>query len=117
MKPEDRIHRSHPYGSTPSSAGDRPPLLLKHLGKGAGVRLVCRACGWSKRYDPYRLIARLKETGAGNEATAIAHVARHIAWPCRACAQMAWETRADWRGAPQPAANPPTTRIASSASQ
>jgi hypothetical protein len=104
MKPEDRLHRSQPYGPAPTSAADRPPLLLKHLGKGARVRLVCGACTWSRTYDPHRLIARLKEKGAGGEATAIAHVARHIQWPCPMCRRMGWVTQPDWAGADRPAA-------------
>jgi hypothetical protein len=94
MKPEDRIHRS-PVRGAPGSTVDRPPLLLRHLGKGARVRLVCGACTWSKSYDPRRLIARLQEKAAGGEATAIAHVARHVQWPCPACRRMAWVTQPD----------------------
>ena len=81
MKPEDRIHRSGPK----PGAGDRPPLLLGQLGKGARVRLTCGACTWSRTYDPYALVRRLQEKGAGGPSTAIAHVARHVQWPCPAC--------------------------------
>ena len=97
MKPEDRIHRS-PGRKGPNWTGDRPPLLLRHLGKGARVKLVCGACAWSKSYDPRRLVARLKEKAAGDEATAIAHVARFVQWPCPACRRMAWVTQPDGPG-------------------
>ena len=91
MKPTDQIHRS---GASLRAQGfsDRPPLLLRHLGKGARVRLVCGACAWSRTYDPHRLITRLTQKGLPGPATAIAHVARHVQWPCPACRRMAWAT-------------------------
>ena len=67
-------------------------MLLGQLGKGARVRLVCGFCGWSKSYSPYALIARLQEKAVGGPQTAIAHVARHVQWPCPMCHRMGWST-------------------------
>jgi hypothetical protein len=98
MKPEDRLHRSLRYAEAPRAAPDRPPLLLSQLGQHARVRLVCGACAWSKTYSPHRLAQRLSEKGAGGPSTAIAHVARHVQWPCPGCRRMAWVSQPE-RGA------------------
>jgi hypothetical protein len=97
MKPQDLIHRSGAARAA-ANAGDRPPLLLGRLGRGASVRLICGACSWSKVYDPYALVRRLQEKGAGGPETPIAHVARHVQWPCPACHRMAWATAPEWAG-------------------
>jgi hypothetical protein len=106
MKPADRIHRSPRLSAAPAFATDRPPMLLGHLGKGARVRLVCGFCGWSRGYSPYALIARLKDKGVGGPQTAIAHVARHVQWPCPMCHRMGWSAQPDRAaagGLPSPA--------------
>jgi very-short-patch-repair endonuclease len=93
VKPQDRIHRSPRLSGAPGVSPDRPPMLLGQLGKGARVRLVCGFCGWSRSYSPYALIARLKEKAVGGPQTAIAHVARHVQWPCPMCHRMGWSTQ------------------------
>jgi hypothetical protein len=92
MKPQDLIHRS---SADAGGVGDRPPLLLGQLGKGARVRLTCGACTWSKTYDPYALVRRLEEKAAGGANTLIAHVARQVQWPCPRCRRMGWVTTAE----------------------
>jgi len=92
MKPEDRLHRSPGLSGAPGFSPDRPPMLLCHLGQHARVRLVCSFCGWSRSYGAHALATRLTAKGTGGPRTAIAHVARHVPWPCPMCHRMGWRT-------------------------
>jgi len=63
-----------------------------------GCRLVlaCAACGWSKTYNPERVIARLQALKAGGYATSLVAVGQRVGWNCPACARMRWRVQFGW---------------------
>jgi len=63
-----------------------------------GCRLVltCAMCGWSKAYNPERVIERLRELRAGGHATRLADVARRVAWNCPGCSRVRWRAGLAW---------------------
>lgn len=60
-----------------------------------GCRLIldCAMCGWSKTYDPERIIDRLRALKSGGHTTRIVQVAARVAWPCPACGRLKWRTQ------------------------
>lgn len=69
---------------------------------GCRLLLECALCSWSKSYSPERIIARLRELRAGGHTTAIAQVARRVAWNCPACGRVRWRTQLVYPPGPAP---------------
>jgi hypothetical protein len=63
---------------------------------GCRLLIACSACGWSRDYDPERVVARLLEIHAGGETTPFSEVARRVAWNCPACQRMRWRAELAW---------------------
>lgn len=63
-----------------------------------GCRLVlaCALCGWTKAYDPERVIDRLRELKAGGHTTRLVDVARRVGRECPACCQVRWRAQFGW---------------------
>lgn len=70
-----------------------------------GCRLIitCAACGWSRSYDPERVIGRLHTLNAGGYATRLGDVARRVQWNCPACRRMRWRAGLAWPDGLDPA--------------
>lgn len=60
------------------------------------VVLTCAMCGWTKGYDPERIVDRLRQLRAGGYPTAVGQVARRVAWPCPMCHRVKWRTDLAW---------------------
>ena len=83
-----------------------PMRLIPHDGTSAlgdfqrhpGCRLliVCALCGWSKGYNPERVIARLHQLKAGGHATRLPDVAKRVGWDCPACHHVKWRAQFAW---------------------
>lgn len=63
---------------------------------GCRLMLVCAACGWSKTYNPERVIDRLHALKSGGHATRLVDVARRVGWNCPACRRMGWRAQFAW---------------------
>ncbi len=63
-----------------------------------GSRLViaCADCGWSKDYNPERVIARLHELRSGGYPTGLAQVAARVGRRCPRCHQATWRAEFGW---------------------
>lgn len=59
---------------------------------GARLALACGACGWSRTYDPERIVQRLLVRRAGGPQTPVAEVAGFVQWNCPRCHRMRWRT-------------------------
>lgn len=66
--------------------------------KWPGCRLVvtCAMCGWSKGYNPERVIDRLRELRAGGHPTPVSQIARRVAWNCPGCHRVKWRSDLAW---------------------
>ena len=63
---------------------------------GCRLLLTCAMCGWSKGYNPERVIDRLRALNAGGFPTQVGKVARRVAWPCPGCGQVRWRADLAW---------------------
>ncbi|MEW5685885.1 MAG: hypothetical protein AB1942_13280 [Pseudomonadota bacterium] len=63
---------------------------------GCRLAITCAACGWSKAYDPERVIVRLQALKAGGYATRLGEVARRVQWNCPACQRVHWRASLAW---------------------
>jgi hypothetical protein len=63
---------------------------------GCRLMLACAACGWSKSYNPERVIDRLRELKAGGHTTRLVDVARRVGWNCPACQRTRWRAQFAW---------------------
>jgi hypothetical protein len=63
---------------------------------GCRMTLTCAMCGWSKAYDPERVIQRLAQLRAGGQATRLADVARRVGWNCPGCSRVKWRAGLAW---------------------
>ena len=57
---------------------------------GSRLLLTCAMCGWSRAYSPDRILDRLRELKAGGHPSAVAPLARRVAWPCPMCHRVRW---------------------------
>lgn len=60
---------------------------------GSRLLLFCAACTLCRDYKPEKIIARLRALRAGGHETLVSDVARHVGWPCPACARPRWATQ------------------------
>ena len=58
---------------------------------GCRLTITCALCGWSKGYNPERILARLRQLKAGGHATRIAEVARRVGWNFPGCGRVKWK--------------------------
>ena len=83
------------------------PLQAIPLGAGASIgdfrrypgcrmTLTCALCGWTKAYDPERVVDRLRALRSGGHATRLGDVARRVAWPCPGCGRVKWRAGLAW---------------------
>jgi hypothetical protein len=74
------------------------PLTLGDHRRFPGCRmlLACSLCGWSRAYDPMRVIARLQALRAGGYPTPLATVARRVGRPCPGCGRVTWRADLAW---------------------
>jgi len=63
---------------------------------GCRVQVTCALCGWSRAYDPERLIARLRDLKAGGHETPLDAVAARVAWDCPRCHRVKWRAGFAW---------------------
>ena len=63
---------------------------------GCRLALTCAMCGWSKGYDPERVLARLQALKAGGHTTPFPDVARRVQWPCPGCHRLKWRAGLAW---------------------
>ncbi|MCR5877827.1 hypothetical protein [Phenylobacterium sp. J367] len=63
---------------------------------GCRLLLSCAACGWSRTYNPERVIGRLQELRAGGHTTRLTDVRQRIGWNCPRCARMRWRMAFAW---------------------
>jgi hypothetical protein len=63
---------------------------------GCRLALTCAMCGWTKGYNPERIIARLHELKAGGHATPLRTVAKRVQWPCPGCGRLRWRAGLAW---------------------
>lgn len=63
---------------------------------GARVLVQCGLCGWSKGYNPQRIITRLQQLRAGGYPTPLDQVARRVAWTCPGCGRVKWRAQLAW---------------------
>lgn len=63
---------------------------------GCRLQLACAACGWSKDYNPERVIARLHELRAGGYPTTLSQVAARVGRPCYRCRHPTWRAQFAW---------------------
>lgn len=63
---------------------------------GCRFLLTCALCGWSRTYNPERILARLRQLGGGGTATRILDVARRVQWPCPGCHRFRWRGGLAW---------------------
>jgi hypothetical protein len=63
---------------------------------GCRMTLTCAMCGWSKSYDPERVIQRLTQLKTGGHATRLEDVARRVAWNCPGCGRVRWRAGLAW---------------------
>lgn len=70
---------------------DRQAVIGDHpRWPGCRLTLTCAACGWTRGYDPARVLARLQALKAGGYTTPLAQVARRVQWPCPGCHRLHW---------------------------
>lgn len=60
---------------------------------GCRLLLVCAACGWSKAYNPERILTRLQVLKSGGHTTRLEQVAKRVQWPCPACHRLRWRAQ------------------------
>ena len=63
---------------------------------GCRLAVTCAMCGWSKGYNPERIIRRLRELKAGGYTTPLEVVARRVQWPCPGCHRLKWRANLAW---------------------
>jgi len=63
---------------------------------GCRLTITCAMCGWSKGYNPERVIDRLRDLRSGGYATPLATVARRVQWPCPGCHRLRWRAGLAW---------------------
>jgi hypothetical protein len=63
---------------------------------GCRLTITCAACGWSKAYNPERVIVRLQALKAGGYATRLGEVARRVQWNCPGCHRVHWRAGLAW---------------------
>jgi hypothetical protein len=80
----------------PILAGDTTPLGEYRRYPGCRLQLVCTSCGWSRAYDPERVIQRLHDLRVGGHPTRLSEVASRVAWECPACDRVMWRARFAW---------------------
>ncbi len=77
-------------GGAQAKVGDYPQY------PGARLLLSCALCGWSKDYNPERVIDRLHDLKAGGHATRMVEVARRVGWNCPGCGRVRWLVDFAW---------------------
>ena len=82
---------NHPRAFRPVPTAD---ATLGDHRKYPGSRLVltCSLCGWSKGYNPERIVDRLRQLKAGGYPTPAGQVARRVAWNCPGCHRVKWRS-------------------------
>lgn len=74
-----------------------PGIPLAHYREhGAGVLLICEACGDLQHLGLEAVIKRLVARGVGDENTGIRAVARLTRGPCKKCGVRNWSTVPDF---------------------
>lgn len=63
---------------------------------GCRFSLTCALCGWTKTYNPERILERLRQLKSGGAATRIEDVARRVQWPCPGCHRFRWRGGLAW---------------------
>jgi len=63
---------------------------------GCRLFLTCSLCGWSKSYNPERIIDRLRELRSGGHATQVGQIARRVGWNCPGCGRVKWRSDFAW---------------------
>ena len=63
---------------------------------GCRFTITCSLCGWTKGYNPERVIHRLRELKAGGQATPLHRVGARVAWPCPGCGRVKWRAGLGW---------------------
>jgi hypothetical protein len=72
---------------------EAPLVLGDHRRRPASrLLLTCAMCGWSRTYDPERVIDRLRALRAGGHCSPVGPLARRDAWPCPMCRRVKWRT-------------------------
>lgn len=77
-------------GGDRATVGDYPRY------PGARLLLSCALCGWSRDYNPERIINRLRELKAGGHATPVEAIARRVGWNCPGCGRARWRANFAW---------------------
>jgi hypothetical protein len=80
----------------PILASESTPLGDYRRYPGCRLQLVCGRCGWSKAYDPERVIQRLHDLRVAGHPTALRAVASRVAWYCPSCLHSQWRARFAW---------------------
>jgi hypothetical protein len=81
---------------SPIPTGDPAMLGDYRRYPGCRVLLACAMCGWSKDYNPERIIDRLRKLKAGGHSTALLAVARRVGWNCPGCGRVKWRADFAW---------------------
>lgn len=63
---------------------------------GCRLTITCAMCGWTRGYNPERILRRLQELKVGGYATPLGVVARRVQWPCPACHRVRWRAGLGW---------------------
>ena len=63
---------------------------------GARLLLSCALCGWSKDYNPERIIDRLRQLKTGGHTTLVRQIASRVGWNCPGCGRVNWRTDFAW---------------------
>jgi hypothetical protein len=77
-------------------AGDATRLEEHRRYPGCRVRLTCSLCGWSKDYDPARIIDRLNRLRVSGHTTTLRQVAGRVGWNCPGCRHVKWRAQFAW---------------------
>jgi hypothetical protein len=88
---------NHPRAFRPLPV-TRHELTLGDYRKYPACRMVltCALCGWSKGYNPERVLDRLRQLRAGGHATPVGQLARRVGWNCPGCNRVQWRTDLAW---------------------
>lgn len=63
---------------------------------GCRLAITCAMCGFTKDYDPQRVIGRLQALKAGGATAPMAEIARRVQWPCPRCHRLRWRVGLAW---------------------